>query len=224
MLLYHSNFTLPENITLHQSKAWHTAIVSDHIDHQLVGCVSREILSRLILWPAATVHRFSGCHLYTIFVIFLHPFYHALKLHQNTKRDIEDNQINNYLHGAESWEAAVTLEIPCLLWNLKVDYCVHKSPALVLNLNQIHPVHILRPPFISIIVNYNHLIIWIQWYTYYKWMRNRNKVFGWKIWSEETTKAQKWEYQNDLNETVWGLGLDSYESGLASSGNILWTP
>jgi hypothetical protein len=32
-------------------------------------------------------------------------------------------------------------EIPCLLWNPKIHYCVHKGPSLIRILNQIHPVH-----------------------------------------------------------------------------------
>jgi len=50
-----------------------------------------------------------------------------------------------------SWEAnsySAGQEIPLLLSNPKVDYCVHKSLPLVSILNQVHPVQTL-PTFLS---------------------------------------------------------------------------
>jgi len=38
-------------------------------------------------------------------------------------------------------------EIPCILWNLKVHYCIHLSPSPVPLLNQINPAHILKIHF-----------------------------------------------------------------------------
>jgi hypothetical protein len=59
------------------------------------------------------------------------------------------------LHGAESFSKiyshSVSREVPVLLWNPKVHYCVHKTPSLVPTLSQLNLVGIL-PPLLSIFI------------------------------------------------------------------------
>jgi hypothetical protein len=68
-----------------------------------------------------------------------------------------------------SWEAARrvdTQELPSVLWNSKVNYCVRKSPPLVPILRKINPVH-TTPSYLAKL----HLnIVWLN-YSDYIWQR-----------------------------------------------------
>jgi hypothetical protein len=59
------------------------------------------------------------------------------------------NEINISLELRPSWEAAsyvTTQEFLKILWNLKVPYRIHKSPAQVPILGQINPVNPILYP------------------------------------------------------------------------------
>jgi len=64
---------------------------------------------------------------------------------------------HGYLRGAELiWEVDSCLasqEIPHILWNLNVQYHVHKNPSLIPLLSHINPLHILTPYFSKIHFN-----------------------------------------------------------------------
>ena len=62
-----------------------------------------------------------------------------------------------------SWEAnrfAASQEIPHILWNPKIHYCIHKCPPLVPNMSHFDPVHTPHPTswrFILILSSHLHL-------------------------------------------------------------------
>jgi hypothetical protein len=51
----------------------------------------------------------------------------------------------NSMEQSPFWEANSHSPSPCLLWNLKVHYCVHNSLPVVPILSQMHLVHTLFP-------------------------------------------------------------------------------
>ena len=55
-----------------------------------------------------------------------------------------------------SWEAnrfSPTQEIPCILWNLKFHYRIHKCPTCVPVLNHVDPFHALTSHFLKVHLN-----------------------------------------------------------------------
>jgi len=54
------------------------------------------------------------------------------------------------LEQSPSWDAnshSASQEVSCFLWNQEVHYCVHKTPTLILIVNQMHTIHSFPPYF-----------------------------------------------------------------------------
>jgi hypothetical protein len=59
---------------------------------------------------------------------------------------------NIILPSREATCYSTNLEIPYPLWNLKVHYCVHKSPPPVTVLRQMNPIHIITLYYLHIVL------------------------------------------------------------------------
>jgi hypothetical protein len=62
----------------------------------------------------------------------------------------------NYMEHSPSWAAnrfADSQEIPCILWNPKVHYRIHKCPPTVCTMNQLNQVRTATSHFLKIYLN-----------------------------------------------------------------------
>ena len=69
---------------------------------------------------------------------------------------------SNCMQQSPVWEvntSSDSQDIPSILWNTEVNYCVHKCPLLAPFLNQMNPVHTLISCLRYILILFSHLRI-----------------------------------------------------------------
>ena len=67
------------------------------------------------------------------------------------------NILTYWMKQSPSWEPnqfSASQEIPRILWNPKVHYCIHKCPLPVPILSQIYQIHTATPHFLEIHLNF----------------------------------------------------------------------
>jgi hypothetical protein len=74
---------------------------------------------------------------------------------------------------------SVSQEIPCLLWNLIVQYSLHECLPPVLILSQINPLHTLSPYFLKIyfVIILTFVLVSSKWSLLFR-LCNQNFVCG----------------------------------------------
>jgi len=95
------------------------------------------------------------------FLICNHYWFYAVIIVTRTRLKVTFIHTFTYLlifsmEHSPSWEAnrfSASQEIPCILWNPKVHYRIHKSPPTVAILSQLDPVHAPTSPFLKIHLN-----------------------------------------------------------------------